>query len=181
MTQKTKKIEKNNENFFANNIFSFDSYACEAQIEYVASPTGVETEMLKVKAIKDIPLRFAFGAKVGLVRLNSDGSIAENNILGKLLAIDNTNTENYISFFSRNGFLFPISFDKYDYVDSSVFKAIVNRLHATLLLMSTVTDMSRTSYEKIVRLIVYLLHAPVVQIETKDGKYTHCLSDCIAL
>lgn len=172
MAGKNKKTENFNENFFANNIFTFDSYACDAQIEYIASPTGMETEMLKVKAKKDTPLRFAFGSKVGLVRLNADGSIAESNILGKLLAINSTYTENYIDFFNRNGFLFPISFDKYDYIESSTFKAIVNRLHATLLLMSTVTDMSRTSYEKIVRLIVYLLHAPVVQIETKDGKYT---------
>ena len=56
--------------------------------------------MLKVKARKDTPLRFAFGSKVGLVRLNDDGSIAESNILGKLLAIDNTYTENYIDFFN---------------------------------------------------------------------------------
>ena len=38
--------------------------------------------------------------------------------------------------------------------------------------MSTITDMSRTSYEKISRLIFYHLFAPVVEIET-NGENTH--------
>lgn len=174
MTKNAKKSLNFNENFFASNIFTFNSWSCTCEIDRIHPYPGYQAqEILKVYADKNTPVRFAFGSKVGLVRLNEDGSIAESNVLGKLIAIKNDTIENYFSFFKRNGFLLPISFEEYESIGKFEISSIIDRLHATLELMSTITDMSRTSYEKIVRLIIYLLFAPIVSIETKEGKYSY--------
>lgn len=169
-----KMVNKIEENFFTSNVFTFESYSCHCEIEKGLNIIGEPTEIIKITADKTQPLHFAFGSKVGLVRLNADGSVAESNILGKLLAIDNSKVENYFDFFKRNGFLLPVSQKNHDTVEKSELGCIINRLHATLLLMSTITDMSRTSYEKIVRMLFYHLFSPIVHIETRDGacKYT---------
>lgn len=168
-----KKQEKT-ENFFANNIFMYDSYCCEGQIvDAYLYPGECPEKALKIKADAQKPIRFAFASKAGLVRINEDGSIAESNLLGKLLAIKSSKIENYLPFFERNGFLFPISTDSYETITSVELQAISGRLCATLELMSTITDMSRTSYEKIARLIFYHLFSPVVEVEVKDGKFKY--------
>lgn len=177
MSNSTKKSLKNSENFFASNIFTFESWSCKAQNELTYPFPGSEPiSTLKIYSDKTKSIRFAFESKVGLVRLNEDGSIAESNILGKLLAIDGKKMENYFDFFKRNGFLLPLSFDNFDTIQENELNPIIKRLHATLELMSTITDMSRTSYEKIVRLIFYHLFSPIVQIETKDGKVKYTSS-----
>ena len=48
---------------------------------------------------------------------------------------------------------------------------IKDRLRATLELMSTITDMSRTSYEKIVRMIYYHLFTQKSMIQNSDGNH----------
>lgn len=161
------------ENFFTNNIFIFNSYSCIPTVERIYPSPSEVNETLKVYADKQSPITFAFGSKVGLVRLNKNGSIAESNILGKITAIPGGKIENYFTFFKRNGFLFPLSFSNFDSVDVVALQAIIDRLHATLELISTITDMSRTSYEKISRLIFYHIFAPVVEIETNGEKYTY--------
>lgn len=171
-----KVIKKIEENFFTSNVFIFESYSCHCEIEKVLNIIEETTEIIKITADKTQPIHFAFGSKVGLVRLNADGSIAESNILGKLLAIDNSKVENYFDFFEKNGFLLPVSQQAYDTIEKKQLELIINRLHATLLLISTITDMSRTSYAKIVRMIFYHLFFPVVQIKTRDGAYQYTLS-----
>ena len=166
-------IKNIEENFLTSNVFTFQSYSCHCEIEKGFNIIGEPTEIIKITTDKTQPLHFAFGSKVGLVRLNADGSVAESNILGKLLAIDNSKVENYFDFFKRNGFLMPVSQKNYDTIEKSELGSIINRLHATLILMSTITDMSRTSYEKIVRMIFYHLFSPVVHIETRDGAYKY--------
>lgn len=166
-------IKNIEENFLTSNVFTFQSYSCHCEIEKGLNIIGEPTEIIKITTDKTQPLRFAFGSKVGLVRLNADGSVAESNILGKLLAIDNGKVENYFDFFKRNGFLMPVSQKNYETIEKSELCSIINRLHATLILMSTITDMSRTSYEKIVRMIFYHLFSPVVHIETRDGAYKY--------
>ncbi|WP_274939932.1 BRcat domain-containing protein [Chordicoccus furentiruminis] len=168
---KKAKIE---ENFLTSSIFTFESYKCTCE------ETSVSTNisMLPVPAVKLTPdtrmkVYFAFGSKVGLVRLNEDGSIAESNILGKLVAINRNDIRAYFSFFENNGFFFPIATDKSEIIGLNELQFLVGRLQATLELMSTITDMSRTSYERIIRMIFYHLFAPVVSVETKDGKYKY--------
>ena len=174
MAEKNRKIE---ENFFTSNIFIFDSYECESrnETEYI-NPGGSPEEVIYVRANTLSPIHFAFGSKVGLVRINNDGSIAERNILGKLLAIKKTNFDHYGEFFQKNGFLFPIAYNGEDSITKEALLCIVDRLQATLELMSTISDASRTSYEKIIRLIFFHLFSPVVTIETREGKYKYSSS-----
>lgn len=166
-----KKIE---ENFLTSNIFLFESYGCDCEMATISENIS-DTPLPAIKIVTDTTriIRFAFGSKVGLVRLNDDGSIAESNILGKLAAISPNNFAAYSSFFSRNGFLFPTSTTKPEFVGMAELQLIVDRLRATLELVSTITDMSRTSYEKIIRMIFYHLFAPIVSIETKDNRYKY--------
>lgn len=174
MGNSTKKSAKFSENYFASNIFTYKSWSCVSQVERTFTEPGADAvETLKLYADKSTPITFAFESKVGLVRLNDDGSVAESNVLGKLLAIKNDKLSNYFDFFRRNGFLLPISFDSFDTVGEMELLATINRLHATLQLISTITDMSRTSFEKIIRMIMYLLFAPIVEIDTRDGKSTY--------
>ena len=171
MKKTSKKIE---ENFLTSNIFLFESYECLCEI--VALPTNINSEAepaLKITPNPSNIIKFAFGSKVGLVRLNKDGSIAESNILGKLASIENGCIEDYISFFKKNGFLLPVSLNKSEVITISLLQTIIDRIRATLELISTIADMSRTSYEKIIRMIFYHLFAPIVSIETKEGKYTY--------
>lgn len=173
MAKRQEKVE----NFFANNIFTFDSFCCDGQItDAYPFPGESPIKVIRVKADQKKAIRFAFASKVGLVRLNEDGSIAESNILGKLLAVKGHKIENYLPFFERNGFLFPVSTKNYEAIGEIELQAIVERLQATLELMSTITDMSRTSYEKIVRLIFFHLFSPVVEIEPKDDRYKYISS-----
>lgn len=97
----------------------------------------------------------------------------ESNILGKLVSIKKDDIAGYCSFFEKNGFLFPISTGKPYTVGIIELQIIVKQLTATLELMSTITDMSKISYEKIVRLIFYHLFAPIVMLETREGKYKY--------
>jgi hypothetical protein len=171
MAKLKKKIE---ENFLTSNVFLFESYGC------ICEETSVSTNisLLPMPAIKITPntthiIHFAFGSKVGLVRLNDDGSIAESNILGKLVAIDRNEIGEFFSFFERNGFLLPLSGGKNEVISLAELQALIDRLQATLELLSTITDMSRTSYERIIRMVFYHLFAPIVSIETKDGRYKY--------
>lgn len=171
MKKNTKIIE---ENFLNSNVFLFDSYSCKCELTHVSGNISLQpVPALKVTPITENAIRFAFGSKVGLVRINDDGSIAESNILGKLVAINSEDINGYISFFEINGFLLPISNDTPETFALPDLQALVDRLHATLELMSTITDMSRTSYEKIIRMIFYHLFAPIVSIETNGGKFKY--------
>lgn len=171
MKKSPKKVE---ENFLTSNVFLFESCECSCEEIFVSTDISLRAEpALKITPNTSNKLRFAFGSKVGLVRVETDGSIAESNILGKLVAIDSHHTKDYISFFEKNGFLFPISINKSEVIAISTLQALIDRLHATLELISTITEMSRTSYEKIVRMIFYHLFAPIVSIETNDGKYKY--------
>jgi len=168
------KKEKMEDNFFTSGIFTFES--CECRCEKVSVSTNISEQpmpAIRLTAITNQKVHFAFGSKVGLVRLNEDGSISESNLLGKLAAIDKSDISSYFSFFEKNGFLFPLTTEKTEIVSLHELEFLVGRLQATLELMSTITDMSRTSYEKIIRMIFYHLFAPVVSLETKDGKYKY--------
>lgn len=159
-----KKIE---ENFFTSNVFIFDSYSCHCEL----TETYSQTQQDNVPAFKIIPdsthpIKLAFETKVGLVRLNADGTVAEENLLGKLTGIDSV--DSLMSFFERNGFFWNIAPGTAESIPIDELIKIKDRLQATLELMSTITDMSRTSYEKIVRMIYYHLFMPKSAIQKTD-------------
>lgn len=171
---KRKSIE---ENFLNSGIFTFSSYSCICKETLTCNNINAEP----IPAIELHPnfnhhLSFAYGSKVGLVRLKDDGSIAESNILGKLVAIKPNDIDSYCSFFKENGYLLPLSSQKIETIELPTLQNIVDRLHATLELVSTITDMSRTSYEKIVRMIFFLLFTPIPTITTDSANGKHIIT-----
>lgn len=170
--KKVKMAKKNEENFLSSGIFTFDSPECTCEKSRVTvniSEGPIPAIKLSLKDSRKI--HFAFGSKVGLVRVKDDGSVEENNLLGKLVGIKQGDIQGYIQFFQNNGFIIPLSPSQIENYSFVVIQSIVDRLRATLELMSTITDMTRTSYEKIVRLIFYHLFAPVVSLSSSDEKY----------
>lgn len=162
------------ENFLTSNVFVFSSYTCICEKTTVSTNIS-EQPLPAIKLIqnKNQRIQFAYGTKVGLVRLNEDGSIVECNILGKLVSIKPDDIDGYCTFFETNGFLFPIAMGRNEIIGIFELQSLVNRLRATLELMSTITDMSRTSYKTIIRMIFYHLFAPLVSVEFNDGKYKY--------
>lgn len=174
MKKNNEKSVKKVENFFANNIFTFNSYECKCEIDKKTLFPGEKPQQIfKAYSVPNSSIRFAFEAKNGLVKLNEDGSVVSRNILGKLLSIKNDRLENYFDFFSKYGFLFPTVENEFTEIKSEILLSIINRLHATLDLLSTVTDIYRTSYEKIVRLIHYLIFNKGIKVTCENQKYCY--------
>ena len=169
MIENDKKVQ---ENFFTSNVFLFESNGCTCEKAVTSKSIG-EERLPAIKLTSDVnhKIHFAFASKKGLVRLNDDGSIAESNILGKLVAINRNNVKEYFSFFERNGFLIPIKKGKSEVIGMNELKILLDRLQAILELMSTITNMSKESYAKIIRLIFYLLFAPIVSIDMIGEKH----------
>ena len=168
MIKKERKIE---ENFLNSNVFTFESYSCNCKITTSSENFSNEPLLaIELKANINNKISFAYGSKVGLVRLNEDGSVAESNILGKLVAISPNDIGGYVSFFNANGFLVPLPSNKTTIIGITELQNLIDRLHATLELMSTITNKSKSSYEKIVRMIFYHLFMPTFTLETNNDK-----------
>lgn len=151
-----KKIK--NINFFINNVFLFESSTCICEL-IITKENSITKESIKISNTNN-KLKYAYAPKIGLVLLDSEGKIQENNILGKLITIKKDNLLEYIRFFEKFGFIFPIK-NEFEIFSSDALLSIIKRLRATVELFSTITDISRTSYEKITRLIFYHLFAPI--------------------
>ena len=130
MTKMAKKIE---ENFLTSNVFTFESSVCNCEETLISTNISLQPmPAIRLTPDSNKRIHFAFGSKVGLVRLNEDGSIAESNILGKLVAIKSNDIQAYCSFFETNGFLFPIAVGASEVIGILELQALVDRLRATL-------------------------------------------------
>lgn len=165
------------ENFFNSGIFTFSTYSCSCNKTAVHINISDEpVPAIELQPNTSQKLNFAYGSRVGLVRLNDDGSIAESNILGKLIGIKSKDIDSYCTFFKSNGYLLPLPSQKIETVDIQALQNIVDRLHATVELISTITNKSSTSYEKIVRMIFYLLFMPIATITTEKTNGNHIIT-----
>ena len=98
-----KKNFNSTENFFQDSLFILNSYGCDCAIDQINEAPGVVRHVFKVLAMTNKPVRFAFQPKTGLVRLADNGSVADDNVLGHLLAIKDGDINSYINFFQKNG------------------------------------------------------------------------------
>ena len=76
------------ENFFENILFRFESCSCDCveDIEHVA-PGEEPISKFKLQAMPEHPILFGYAAKDGLVRIASNGTIEERNVLGTLISL----------------------------------------------------------------------------------------------
>lgn len=161
------------ENFFENNIFTYQSYSCNSVSDTIhINPNMPASIIYKVMSNANKEVQFAYAAKKGLVRLNKNGTIAENNVLGSFIAIGNQKKSDYTSFFTDNGFLFPISDTEYEEISPGQLNAISERLRNTVELMSGVSSIHK-NYNKLFALLFLLLFSPDAEVKTSRMDYTY--------
>lgn len=164
------------ENFYENNIFRFDSFACDCEEDIQhTSPGEPPMRTYKLLSHREKPLLFSYVAKCGLARIAKNGTSEESNILGSLIALPDKKESDLIDFFRRNGFLFPISSLGYESIDSGVLYELIYRIKATVELMTAANEI-RKDYHKILHLTLYLLLSePMrIQIDSSQTVYESC-------
>lgn len=160
-------MANNTDNFFENNIFKYNSFSCDCAVDTVhITPNEPPQTTYKLQTIEGKKIRFAYAAKKGLVRIAANGTIEEANVLGTLIAVLDKKPSDLSKFFKSNGFLFPISDSTYEAIDSSQMHGIITRLKATVELMTAISEISK-DYDKILHLMLYLIFAPQVKIQTE--------------
>lgn len=154
------------ENFYENNIFCLNSFACDCveDIQHT-SPGMPPVRTYKLQARQDKPLLFSYIAKRGLARIAKNGTSEEDNILGSLIALPDKKESNLFGFFQRNGFLFPINSANYESVDATVLYELICRIKATVELM-TIANEIKKNYQKILHLTLYLMLSKPVYVKT---------------
>ena len=154
-------------NDFEYDAFSYHGFSCFCGVDTINTAPGIIQQSLKIQEDCTHPLFFAYSSITGLCRTTSSGSVRQANILNELLQIRTGNTDDLISFFKDNGFFFKISQNTYEAVDIEKVWSVINRLKATVFLMSEI-ELPRPDYEKILHLAMFLLLEPQVSISLSN-------------
>jgi len=163
---------KNISDFLSNNLFEFENYPCECQKETIFDAPGQAPHFkLKVCSLTDKePLRFSYSAQKGLNQSGNAGGVISENILGQLLSLPIGNIDATISFLEKYGFLFPISDEQYEAIDDVALLAIIERVKATVMLMSAIAG--KRDYKKMFICTTYLLYSDPVKLELSSSVYS---------
>lgn len=161
----------NSSNFYLNNFFELENSPCECKKETVYTAPGVDPLfVLKVCAKPNsATLRFSYSAQKGLNLSGNAGGVIRENILGQLLAIKPHDIDGTISFLEKYGFIFPISSETYETVDGTALLEILNRIKATVKLMSAIAG--KKDYKAILIYTTYLLFSDPVEISLSNINY----------
>ena len=162
------------ENFFENILFKFESCSCDCveDVEHV-TPGAEPVRRFKLQAMPRHKITFGYAAKDGLVRIAANGTIEEKNVLGTLISLANKPTKILAKFLKDNGFLFPISSDRYEEVDEISLRRLIDRLRITVELMTAANEI-RKDYKKICNLTIALLFAGDQSFKTSAMNAPYC-------
>lgn len=164
------------ENFFENILFKFESCGCDCveDIEHVA-PGTAPIKRFKLQAMPEHQITFGYASKDGLVRIAPNGTIEERNILGTLMSLADKPTNKLAAFLKDNGFLFPVSEDRYEEIDEGTLYRLIDRIRMTVELMTAANEI-RKDYKKICDLTLALLFSDEQTINTDKMKapYQSC-------
>lgn len=167
------------ENFFETILFKFNNNLsdCVTDIEHTA-PGETPLIKYKIQSLQNHTATFAYAAKKGLVRIASNGTIEEPNVLGTLIALPTKSDKALTEFFRTNGFIFPTSVGNYEEIDKTAFLEIVNRLKMTVELMTAANEIKK-DYQKIFELTLLLLLSKDIDFKTDmmDSPYKSCHHD----
>lgn len=154
----------NNNNFFENNLFIFNSFSCEMVEDIIHSePDMTVSKTLKLKQDLSRPLVFAFANnRKGLVKIGDRGQIIEENLLGKLISIQENDSQSLIDFSANHGCLFPIRPNEYKPIDTPTIFQVITRIKSTIELLNHISNL--TDCWQMLSLIMYLLYTPQVNI-----------------
>lgn len=161
----------NSSSFFLNNFFELENSPCECKKETVyTAPGAAPSFVLKVCAKPNSDtLRFSYSAQKGLNLSGNAGGVINENILGQLLAIKPNDIDETISFLDKYGFIFPVSEERYETVNDTTLLKILNRIKATIKLMSAIAG--KKDYKAILNYTTYLLFSEPVEISLASVTY----------
>jgi len=153
------------EKFFTmtDSLLSFSTFSCDCVTDVENIKPGEIKETVKMQALLDKPVRFAFALNSGLVRLAKNGAIDSDSVLTELLALPNGDKKALFRFMAEYGCLFPISGYEYEAADIDLLYGIVNRIKAVVYLMSAVGEQKK-DYQKIMGLVLYLQLSQPIEI-----------------
>lgn len=155
-------------NAITNERFTMESSACYCVIDTVHEDDGAEKATLRIRALPDKKLLFAYVPGDGLVTLNlHTGAIDQENILGKFAGINSGDQKALVSFFTQYGFLFPISHERLESFSFEDLFAIQKRVSVTMDLMGMLQE-TRVPYIKIMSAVCWLTLADRIEIRPSD-------------
>lgn len=159
MTEATQKI------LFANSTFEFSSIACDCEVDITHPSKGVTIQTYRLYPKEDV-LYYAYEAGQGLVSTN--GAAKNRPLLPDLLAIKDDDSNAVKSFIEKHGFFLPLDPNKNNSVESSPLFGLINRLKATVSLMSALGEVT-IDYKQVMALTMYLLFTPQTSINLTNG------------
>lgn len=153
---------------FVNEKYTMRGCKCECFMDTVHNPDGSVHTSLRIRALPDSPLLFAYMPQEGLVRINREtGAIESKNLLGELMGIREGDKDRLMDYFRENGFLFPVTADGLESFSFDDVFSIIRRIRATLNVMSNLHE-PRKQYKKIMSTICWLTLSPRVIIHSLD-------------
>ena len=150
-------MDNPNEKFFTitNNLFTFDSYACDCVIDIENIRPGEVKKTIKMQALPENRIRFAFAPDKGMVRLARNGTVNSDRILTELISLPEHDTEKLFAFFREYGFLFNLRTDEYEAIDIEQLFDLINRIRAVVQLLSELSE-TKKDYQAILGKVLYL-------------------------
>lgn len=151
------KKAKVTENFYLESLFIFKPCPCFININ--KEKDGLS---LYVTARKGVDISLAFIAEKGLVRLKSDGSIEDDNILGDFISINNEDDDLkranlYARFLSDNGFLLNLPEFKEKYIHLETLDTYNYYLSQLMVLYDKMSDGERLNVDETISVLKSLL------------------------
>lgn len=174
---------ENLENFYGENLFIFTNYSCSCFEDTVhQSPNESPIYTYKIYSDTSKPIKLAYAAKRGLVRIAKNGTIECENLLGIFIGLANAKRNKIEKFFAENGFIFPLPADEFEAIPYEKIMLLINRLKITVELLSELGKI-HTDYFKLLELICNLIFYQPFSFQTKnmESAYTSCLHSFLDL
>lgn len=151
------------ENFFENNaLFKLKTYSCDMVTDVIhTAPNEEPNYEYKLTSNINKEITLAYAPKKGLVRIATNGTIEEPNILGTFISLYDKKEKDLIKFVSENGFIFPIGSNDYEKIKKEELTNILTRLKLTVELMSDISSIKKNYYKIVSNIINLLLYTPV--------------------
>ena len=174
---------ENLENFYGENFYTFTNYSCICNEDIVYEKPNIQPrKIFKLYSDTRKAVKFAYAAKRGLVRIKSNGTVEQDNILGVFIGLVNASQKKIESFLAENGFLFPLTADEYETFEFETFIAVIKHMKATVELLSEIGE--NKNHKKMIDLALSLIMDKPIHIKTKvmETEYTnspHSILDLI--
>jgi hypothetical protein len=157
MSENSQKI------FHSNSDFEFTSVACDCEVDVTHPSKGVTKHTFRLYPKTDA-IYYAYIAERGLVSKSRDGAVDGRAVLTDLLAIKDGDAKDVEAFIERHGFFLRLDPNEDNAIDSEPLFNLIDRLKATVSLMSALGEPS-ADYKKLLALTLYLLLSPTTSIQ----------------